>query len=214
MTNELEKHDPHVGSNIKLAMELWPNAMWTPALQTLWRAEFTKMKDQTMLEQSIKWIKPLFSSHQPEIKWVVQQYARFYETKFPKYQASVAQKSQIFHVAWKAQSKFGKHMVEYGCVCHSAADAHATARDRSGRVIANLSNTPEPTEEDFARDEREAIASLSILTRDELVGIITRLRAFGWCRDKLPGKIEAWNRKTLLMVQGGYLHDKDKAEAR
>ena len=208
-----EKISACVASNMKLSMGLWPNAMWTPELQSLWREQFSRIKDQDMLEESIKWIKPLFASHQPEIKWVIQQYARFYEAKHPKYEASVERQSRIFHVAWMQPSRLDpSRLVEYGTVCHSLQDAQAVAQQRGGRVIQNESNTPVPTEMDYLAEEDQAKAAISNMTRPELLLIIEKIRSYGWLKDKLPGKYELWNRTTLLMVFGGLLYERSKHE--
>ena len=196
--------------NLALAQALWPNAQWTTPLLALWRERLSGL-DQVIVTEAIKTIKPKFSSHQPELKWVLERYAELYEQAHPSWSPQAKQNgSSTFHVSWQATSKHGVPNAWYGRRCATRGEADALARSMGGSVRP-IDIADDPFSEIEARQETDrAREIITQMPREQVTSIVTRLRSIGFCSQQLPGRVSDWPRMAVLAVYAEHLNQQER----
>ena len=192
--------DNSIGSNMKLAMDLWPNATWTDHLQDLWRERLTGL-NQDIVHDAIRLVKPMFSSHQPELKWVLSKCSELAEQRNPRF-LSGNQRPTFWYASWTQQSRHGDFKVRYGKWCQSEEEACAVIPPGcEGRVSSSDPKEDPYTSDDQRLEEDTARQWLATASRDTISGLLVRLRSQGFFKDKpLPGRIGDWSRIQAMTV--------------
>jgi hypothetical protein len=205
--------DNSIGKNMALAMALWPNATWTEQLQDLWRERLVGL-NQDIVADAIKLVKPQFSSHQPELKWVLSKCAELHEQRMPRV-FSGNQRPTFWHASWTQASRHGPWPVRYGIWCDSQEHAYACIPAGCIGTVTSSDHKDDPyTREQARQEEDEARLWLASMQRDRIVELVTRLRKIGFFADKtLPARIGDWSRMEAMMVYAAHvLNRKDGGE--
>lgn len=188
--------DATVTSNMKLVTGLWPSATWTDELTSMWREKFSELKDQEMLERSIRWIRPLYSSYQPELKWVMAQYGSFYDAKHPRYERAKEASASHFIVVWPKMHKYMMKEVEVATVCHDRQTAERIAMANGGRVL----DSHDPSDDRLALEESHARTALASMTREKVQESVGYVRQMGMMSAPLPADTSTWTRTQVFLV--------------
>ena len=194
---------PTIDANIRLAMGLYPSAQWTPELLALWRERLSGLH-QDIVAEAITLTKPKYSSHQPEIKWVLGQYGELYEQRHPTFQRETPASLSSWHVSWQRTSRHGVPNAWYGCRVQTREEAARLAKEMGGRSIPM-----NPADEPYS--EREALQEVAYarrliegMPRERIDALLERLRRVGFCKDKLPGRVSDWSRMAVLAVYAAH----------
>lgn len=195
--------DNSIGSNIKLATALWPNASWTDELKALWRERLEGL-NQDIVADAIKLVKPMFSSHQPELKWVLQKCSELHEQRNPRFLSGNAQ-AEFWYASWTQPSRHGDWPVRYGRWCQTQEEAQASIpRGCSGTVTSSSKAEDPAAKSELRMEEDEARAWLASIEREEIVRLLVRLRKVGFCTRQLPSKIGDWSRMEAMTVYAAH----------
>ncbi len=202
--------DNSIGSNMALAMALWPNATWTDQLQDLWRERLSGL-NQDIVHDAIKLVKPAFSSHQPELKWVLQKCSELAEQRMPRI-FSGNQRPTFWYASWSQPSRHGPWPVRYGKTCSSEEEAYAAIpAGCTGTVTCTDPADNRYSQADARSEEQEAREWLETAPREEIRALLEYLRPMGFCTRSLPAKFDQWSRMEAMMV---YAASKVKEVAR
>ena len=195
--------DNSINGNLRLAMALWPNASWTDELKALWRERLEGL-NQDIVADAIKLVKPQFSSHQPELKWVLSKCAELHEQRNPRF-LSGNQRPTFWYASWRQESRHGPWSVRVGCWYPSEEEARrAAASGSNGTVVSSNPKDDEYTASDMRYEEDEARQWLAGVEREEIARLLVRLRKVGFCTDKLPAQIGNWNRMQAMTVYAAH----------
>ena len=194
--------DNSINSNLRLAMALWPNAQWTDELRALWRERLEGL-NQDIVADAIKLVKPQFSSHQPELKWVLTKCAELHEQRYPRF-LSGNQRPVFWYASWQQPSRLGSYLVRYGKWCQSEEEAYrAIPQGCRGSVTA--SDAKDDSEyPQIAQEEQEARSWLQTAEREMIARLLVRLRQVGFCTRKLSGKVSEWSRMEAMTVYAAH----------
>jgi hypothetical protein len=189
-----------------LAMALWPNATWTDQLQDLWRDRLGGL-NQDIVADAIKLVKPQFSSHQPELKWVLTKAAELAEQRMPRV-FSGNQKPTFWYASWTQQSRHGNWPVRVGKWCQSEQEARACIPAGCAGNVSSSDPAFEPyTRDDQAFEEHRARQWVEAQPRDTLAAIIERVRKVGFLTHKLTADRTQWSRMDAMTVHAAFVLD-------
>ena len=191
--------DNSIGSNMALAMALWPNATWSDQLQDLWRERLSGL-NQDIVHDAIKLVKPAFSSHQPELKWVLQKASELHEQRMPRI-FSGQQKPTFWYASWSQPSRHGPWPVRYGRMCQTQEEAYAAIpRGCSGTVTSTDPKDDTYSAPQARTEEQEAREWLATAPRETIRSLLEYLRPLGFCTRTLPADFTQWSRMEAMMV--------------
>ena len=194
--------DNSITSNLKLAVALWPNAQWTDELRALWRERLEGL-NQDIVADAIKLVKPQFSSHQPELKWVLTKCSELAEQRNPRF-LSGNQRPTFWYASWQQQSRLGSYLVRYGKWCQSEEEAYrAIPQGCKGSVTASDAKEDSGYPQ-IAQEEQEARSWLQTAEREMIARLLVRLRKVGFCTRKLPGRVSEWSRMEAMTVYAAH----------
>lgn len=194
--------DNSITSNLKLAVALWPNAQWTDELRALWRERLEGL-NQDIVADAIKLVKPAFSSHQPELKWVLTKCSELHEQRNPRF-LSGNQRPVFWYASWQQPSRHNSYLVRYGKWCQSEDEAYrAIPQGCRGSVTASDAKEDSGYPQ-IAEEEQEARSWLQTAEREMIARLLVRLRKLGFCTRKLPGRVSEWNRVEAMTVYAAH----------
>lgn len=196
--------DNSINSNLRLAMGLWPNASWTDELKALWRDRLEGL-NQDIVADAIRLVKPQFSSHQPELKWVLTKCSELAEQRNPRFMSG-NQRPTFWHASRQQESRHGPWTVRVGSWHPSHEEAVRAAASGSNGVVTSSDPSDEQySASDMRAEEDEARHWVAHAEREEIAGLLVRLRKVGFCTRKLPGKVAGWTRMEAMTVYAAHV---------
>jgi hypothetical protein len=208
----MNERQESVADNIALAEQLWTHFAWTPALREVWIERLKGLK-QNVVRQALKEVRAMYTSREPELKWVLARCGELTAQQHPEPNESRQNATATWHVSWTRTSKHGVPNAWYGCRVQSRAEAEAIARQMRGNCCA-IDVREDPYSEMETRQEVEhARRVLADLPRERVASMVDRLRSIGFVTQKLPPQFREWPRMAVLTVHAEYLNQQERSNA-
>jgi hypothetical protein len=187
-----------ISSNMTLLEQLWPQANWNPALRSMWRDRLEGL-NQNVVREALMLVRPMYTSRDPELKWVLAKCSELHDQRFPKFRSG-ENGSSTWHVSWQRTSKHGVPRSWYGRRCETREEAERLAKQMRGHATC-MDPTEEPWDEIAARQEVvDARRVIADLPREKVADMVQRLRSIGFCTGQLPARVSDWPRLAVLAV--------------
>ena len=182
------RHDITWEDNETAIRDLWPTAMYPPALKTLIKQQLSKLNQQ-WLREAIEQVKCQFASHQPELKWWLQAYEKiekqWFKTQAPKKCADVI-------IVDHTRVRDGK-TYEVSTVFNTIEDAVAFARNCGGSIRGRR----------HAVSDDQLRAEIKALPREQVGAAFEWLRKRAWItKEKVTSDIDKWSPMLLGTISG------------
>jgi hypothetical protein len=207
----MSERQESVHDSIALAEQLWTHFAWTPALREVWIERLKGLK-QSVVKQALKEVRAMYTSREPELKWVLAKCGELSAQQYPDRVESRQDATSTWHVSWQRTSRHGVPRAWYGRRVQTRAEAEALARQMQGHC-ACMDPREEPFSELDTRQEVEhARRVLADLPRERVAGMVDRLRSIGFVTQKLPPQFREWPRMAVLTVHAEYLNQQEKTQ--
>ena len=209
----MNERQESVADNIALAEQLWTHFAWTPALREVWIERLKGLK-QHIVRQALKEVRAMYTSREPELKWVLARCGELTAQQHPEPNESRQNATATWHVSWTRTSKHGVPNAWYGCRVQSRGEAEALARQMRGNCCA-IDVREDPYSEMETRQEVEhARRVLADLPRERVASMVDRLRSIGFVTQKLPPQFREWPRMAVLTVHAEYLNQQERSNGK
>jgi hypothetical protein len=209
----MNERQESVADNIALAEQLWTHFAWTPALREVWIERLKGLK-QHIVRQALKEVRAMYTSREPELKWVLARCGELTAQQHPEPNESRQNATATWHVSWTRTSKHNVPNAWYGCRVQSRAEAEALARQMRGNCCA-IDVRDDPYSELETRQEVEhARRVLADLPRERVASMVDRLRSIGFVTQKLPPQFREWPRMAVLTVHAEYLNQQERSNGK
>jgi hypothetical protein len=208
----MSERQESVTDSIALAEQLWTHFAWTPALREVWIERLKGLK-QSVVRQALKEVRAMYTSREPELKWVLARCGELTAQQYPEPNQSRQNATSTWHVSWKRTSKHGVKDAWYGCRVQSREEAEALARKVGGNCTS-IDPQDDPYSEIETREEvAHARRVLADLPRERVASMVDRLRSIGFVTNKLPPQFREWPRMAVLTVYAEYLNQQERTNA-
>lgn len=174
--------------NEKRIRDLWPTAMYPPDLKDLIKRRLSRVNQQ-WLKEALEEVKSKYASHQPELKWFLQEYERI-ESRWHRSQPAVTVRRPtiVDHTRMRNGTVY-----EVSAVFQSHEEAVEFAKTVNG-TIRGKRNAP---------SDAELRAQVKALDREKIKIAIDWLRERRWIGDQqVSGDIDSWSIMLLGSVAG------------
>jgi len=174
--------------NEKRIRDLWPTAMYPPDLKDLIKRRLSRVNQQ-WLKEALEEVKSKYASHQPELKWFLQEYERI-ESRWHRSQPQVAAIRPIIVDHTRMRNGI---VYEVSAVFTSQDEAVEFAKTVNGKIRGKRK----------APSDAELRAQVKALTRDQIKQAIDWLREQRWIgKEQVSGDIDSWSVMLLGSVAG------------
>lgn len=199
-----------VSDTMSYVTQLWPHFAWTPAIREVW-VERLKDLNQSVVVQALKEVRAMYTSREPELKWVLARAGELAGQRFPAPNESRQNATSTWHVSWQRTSRHGVPNAWYGRRVETREEAQALASQMRGHASC-MDPTEEPYSEIETREEVErARRVLAGLPREQVASMVERLRSIGFVTQKLPPHFREWPRMAVLTVYAEYLNQQESS---
>ena len=206
----MSERQESVTDSIALAEQLWTHFAWTPALREVWIERLKGLK-QNVVRQALKEVRAMYTSREPELKWVLAKCGELTAQQFPEPNQSRQNATSTWHVSWKRTSRHGVPNAWYGLRVQSRDEGETLAR-KVGGTCTSIDPQDDPYSEIETREEvAHARRVLADLPRERVASMVDRLRSIGFVTNKLPPHFREWPRMAVLTVHAEYLNQQERS---